>query len=166
MALVHSRVRRIFYCLPHEHGALGSCLKLHGIASLNHRQARSSPSPPCILPVPSFVARECDGWLCGGGRYLVFRRLLADECRQALAHDITHQSSSKATASSQGPVSGTARPAAAAPRLAVMACMQLLTWRGLPPSVCALRAAAGPCGLLRGGPGLGGARQHRQQQQQ
>jgi tRNA-specific adenosine deaminase 3 len=37
MALVHSRIRRVFYCLSHPHGALGTCLKVHGIASLNHR---------------------------------------------------------------------------------------------------------------------------------
>ena len=103
MALVHSRVRRIFYCLPHEHGALGSCLKLHGIASLNHRQAGRQPPP--ALPACPFHVRESDSW--SGGRYLVFRGLLADECRQALAHELIHQSSK--AAASQGPVSGTAR---------------------------------------------------------
>ncbi|CAI5931771.1 unnamed protein product [Closterium sp. NIES-64] len=37
MALVHQRVRRVFYAIPSaEGGALGSCWKLHGVKSLNH----------------------------------------------------------------------------------------------------------------------------------
>ena len=38
MALVHSRVRRVIYALPAEHGgALGSTYRLHTERSLNHR---------------------------------------------------------------------------------------------------------------------------------
>lgn len=37
MALVHQRIRRIFYALPNPHaGALGSVYRLHGQKSLNH----------------------------------------------------------------------------------------------------------------------------------
>ncbi|CAI5457650.1 unnamed protein product [Closterium sp. Yama58-4] len=37
MALVHQRVRRVFYAIPNlQGGALGSCWKLHGVKSLNH----------------------------------------------------------------------------------------------------------------------------------
>lgn len=36
MALVHSRARRIFYGCPSPDGALGSRLKLHTVANLNH----------------------------------------------------------------------------------------------------------------------------------
>ncbi|GJP42634.1 hypothetical protein CLOM_g2178 [Closterium sp. NIES-68] len=37
MALVHQRVRRVFYALPSPNGgALGSCWRLHGVKSLNH----------------------------------------------------------------------------------------------------------------------------------
>jgi tRNA-specific adenosine deaminase 3 len=37
MALVHSRVRRIVYCVPDDgHGALGGSFRLHGQRSLNH----------------------------------------------------------------------------------------------------------------------------------
>ncbi|KAK9915481.1 hypothetical protein WJX75_009821 [Coccomyxa subellipsoidea] len=37
MALVHSRVRRVIFCVPDEaHGALGGSFRLHGQRSLNH----------------------------------------------------------------------------------------------------------------------------------
>ena len=37
MALVHSRIRRVFYAVPAEgHGTLGSRHELHTQASLNH----------------------------------------------------------------------------------------------------------------------------------
>lgn len=36
MALVHSRVRRVFYAQPSEGGALGTCRKLHVQPGLNH----------------------------------------------------------------------------------------------------------------------------------
>lgn len=37
MALVHSRVRRVIYCVPNSvHGALGGAFRLHGQKSLNH----------------------------------------------------------------------------------------------------------------------------------
>ena len=37
MALVHSRVRRVIYCVPDSvHGALGGAFRLHGQKSLNH----------------------------------------------------------------------------------------------------------------------------------
>ncbi|KAK9500754.1 hypothetical protein O3M35_001954 [Rhynocoris fuscipes] len=36
MALIHSRVARVFYSIPTENGALGSLTKLHTIKSLNH----------------------------------------------------------------------------------------------------------------------------------
>ena len=37
MALVHSRVRRVIYCVPDcMHGALGGAFRLHGQKSLNH----------------------------------------------------------------------------------------------------------------------------------
>ena len=37
MALMHSRVRRVIYCVPDEHfGALGGGFRLHGQRSLNH----------------------------------------------------------------------------------------------------------------------------------
>ncbi|KEG12969.1 putative deaminase [Trypanosoma grayi] len=53
MALVHSRIRRVFYCFPNRtHGGLGSVFPVHSIPSLNHhfRVFRCSPS-----------------WLCKGG---------------------------------------------------------------------------------------------------
>ncbi|XP_071531737.1 probable inactive tRNA-specific adenosine deaminase-like protein 3 isoform X2 [Panulirus ornatus] len=38
MALLHSRVRRVFYCCPNQHlGALGSVTKLHILSGINHR---------------------------------------------------------------------------------------------------------------------------------
>ncbi|XP_045621537.1 probable inactive tRNA-specific adenosine deaminase-like protein 3 isoform X2 [Procambarus clarkii] len=38
MALLHSRVHRIFYCCPEPHlGALGSITKLHTLPGINHR---------------------------------------------------------------------------------------------------------------------------------
>lgn len=40
MALVHSRLRRVVYCVPDaQHGALGGALKLHSQRSLNHHYA-------------------------------------------------------------------------------------------------------------------------------
>jgi len=36
MALVHSRVRRVFYARQQQHGALGSACMLHTMAQLNH----------------------------------------------------------------------------------------------------------------------------------
>ena len=37
MALVHSRIRRVIYCVPDlQHGALGGSFRLHGQKSLNH----------------------------------------------------------------------------------------------------------------------------------
>ena len=37
MAMVHSRVRRVIYCVPDSvHGALGGAFRLHGQKSLNH----------------------------------------------------------------------------------------------------------------------------------
>ena len=37
MALVHSRIRRVIYCVPDpQHGALGGSFRLHGQRSLNH----------------------------------------------------------------------------------------------------------------------------------
>lgn len=40
MALVHQRIRRIFYALPNpETGALGSVHRLQGEKSLNHHYA-------------------------------------------------------------------------------------------------------------------------------
>ena len=37
MALVHSRIRRVIYCVPdQQHGALGGSFRLHGQKSLNH----------------------------------------------------------------------------------------------------------------------------------
>jgi len=37
MALVHSRLRRVVYCVPNERwGALGGAFRLHGQRSLNH----------------------------------------------------------------------------------------------------------------------------------
>ncbi|CBH18596.1 deaminase, putative [Trypanosoma brucei gambiense DAL972] len=37
MALVHSRVRRVFYCFPNPvHGGLGSTVSIHAIQELNH----------------------------------------------------------------------------------------------------------------------------------
>lgn len=39
MALLHSRVRRVFFCQPDErHGVLGgSGVRLHGLKGINHR---------------------------------------------------------------------------------------------------------------------------------
>lgn len=37
MALLHSRVRRVFYCCPNRQGALGSVTKLHTLPGINHR---------------------------------------------------------------------------------------------------------------------------------
>ena len=38
MALVHSRVRRVFYGIPSlDEGALGSHFAVHALPSLNHR---------------------------------------------------------------------------------------------------------------------------------
>jgi tRNA-specific adenosine deaminase 3 len=38
MALVHSRIRRVFYIDPHPFfGGLGSVWKIHSIPTLNHR---------------------------------------------------------------------------------------------------------------------------------
>ena len=40
MALVHQRIRRIFYAFPNpEAGALGSVHRLQGVKSLNHHYA-------------------------------------------------------------------------------------------------------------------------------
>ncbi len=40
MALVHSRLRRVIYCVPDaQHGALGGAFKLHSQRSLNHHYA-------------------------------------------------------------------------------------------------------------------------------
>lgn len=37
MALVHSRVQRVFFCYPNAyHGGLGSCYAVHSLPSLNH----------------------------------------------------------------------------------------------------------------------------------
>ncbi|KAI8359144.1 cytidine deaminase-like protein [Blakeslea trispora] len=36
MALVHSRIGRVFYSIPSRTGALGTCYKIHAHASLNH----------------------------------------------------------------------------------------------------------------------------------
>ena len=38
MALVHSRVRRIFFCVddPHDGALAGGRFRLHGMKSLNH----------------------------------------------------------------------------------------------------------------------------------
>ncbi|KAI8353276.1 cytidine deaminase-like protein [Choanephora cucurbitarum] len=36
MALVHSRIGRVFYSIPSKTGALGTCYKIHAHASLNH----------------------------------------------------------------------------------------------------------------------------------
>lgn len=36
MALVHSRVSRVFYCIPSKTGALGTNYKIHTHPSLNH----------------------------------------------------------------------------------------------------------------------------------
>ncbi|CAO3689417.1 unnamed protein product [Rhizopus stolonifer] len=37
MALVHSRVARVFYCTPSKTGCLGTNYKIHSHPSLNHR---------------------------------------------------------------------------------------------------------------------------------
>lgn len=38
MALVHSRIRRVFFCEPnHECGATGTYFHLHELGGLNHR---------------------------------------------------------------------------------------------------------------------------------
>ena len=37
MALVHSRIRRLFYAVPSMQGALGSVFMLHTEPSLNHK---------------------------------------------------------------------------------------------------------------------------------
>lgn len=37
MALVHSRISRVFYGSPHPEGALGSKYKLHVQPGINHR---------------------------------------------------------------------------------------------------------------------------------
>jgi tRNA-specific adenosine deaminase 3 len=40
MALVHSRLQRVIYCVPDaRHGALGGRSKLHAQRSLNHHYA-------------------------------------------------------------------------------------------------------------------------------
>jgi tRNA-specific adenosine deaminase 3 len=36
MALVHSRIARVFYSVPMETGCLGTLYKIHSHASLNH----------------------------------------------------------------------------------------------------------------------------------
>lgn len=36
MALIHSRVKRVFYRIPSENGALGSLCKIHTVKELNH----------------------------------------------------------------------------------------------------------------------------------
>jgi hypothetical protein len=55
MALVHSRVRRVVYgAADSQRGALGSCLSLHEIASLNHHYE--------VNPVWWLFM----WWLCGG----------------------------------------------------------------------------------------------------
>jgi tRNA-specific adenosine deaminase 3 len=36
MALVHSRVSRVFYSIPSKTGSLGTNYKIHSHASLNH----------------------------------------------------------------------------------------------------------------------------------
>lgn len=37
MALVHSRVARVFYSVPSKTGCLGTNYKIHSHSSLNHR---------------------------------------------------------------------------------------------------------------------------------
>lgn len=51
MAMVHSRVRRVFYGCSTEHGALGSKCKLHRQRQLNHR----------YLAFKNLMAEECRG---------------------------------------------------------------------------------------------------------
>lgn len=43
MALVHSRIRRVYYSLPHAHGALGSMHNVHTHRSLNHHYSVFKP---------------------------------------------------------------------------------------------------------------------------
>ncbi|KAH9578854.1 Cytidine and deoxycytidylate deaminase domain [Trypanosoma melophagium] len=61
MALVHSRVRRVFYCFPNPtHGGLGSIFTIHAIPSLNHhfRVFRCSASWICEK---SNEVNDCSG---------------------------------------------------------------------------------------------------------
>jgi tRNA-specific adenosine deaminase 3 len=53
MALLHSRIKRVFYALPMPNtGALGSCYRIHTHPGLNHK-------------------------------FMVYRHLLLDEAREA-----------------------------------------------------------------------------------
>ena len=54
MALVHSRIGRVFYTDPSEDGALGTRYKLHTLAALNHR----FDVYRCMLPDSGM---PCDG---------------------------------------------------------------------------------------------------------
>lgn len=47
MALVHSRVRRVFYAAAAPHGVLGSAAKVHTVRALNHHY-QVFRGPPCL----------------------------------------------------------------------------------------------------------------------
>ena len=65
MALVHSRIGRVFYNIPTQTGCLGTLYKIHSHSSLNHhyrvfRQGSSSFSSNSNLTT-STAATECSG---------------------------------------------------------------------------------------------------------
>ena len=57
MALVHSRIGRVFYVNYSEDGALGTRYKLHSLTALNHR----FDVYHCVLSDPGDRAMSCDG---------------------------------------------------------------------------------------------------------
>ncbi|ORC88264.1 putative deaminase [Trypanosoma theileri] len=64
MALVHSRVRRVFYCFPNStHGGLGSIFTIHAIPSLNHHFRVFRCSPSWICEKADEVHGACDDTL-------------------------------------------------------------------------------------------------------
>ena len=59
MALVHSRIKQVFYAIPSEFGGLGSRYKLHCEKSLNHRfLVWKLNHPDCLKRFPKALLRS------------------------------------------------------------------------------------------------------------